>query len=211
MKIYSIGRDIDCNIVIDDRTDVVSRRHATLHVSPWGKMSIVDHSHNGTYVNGIRINSNVPVPVSRKDNISFAHIARLDWNMVSRVYNPFLYVGAALIALLLLFLIIWSVKALITPSGLDGPKPVVMTSEQMKHQQDSIRDATVKQITAEQERRRVNDSIETVIAAQKVKEKMDSLKRVKSNTPSKPKSGTKKAATPSEKVGETITTTRKDF
>ena len=33
MKIYSIGRDINCNIVIDDNTDVISRRHATLNVS----------------------------------------------------------------------------------------------------------------------------------------------------------------------------------
>ena len=80
MKIYSIGRDINCNIVIDDNTDVISRRHATLNVSSSGKMTIVDQSHNGTYVNGIRIASNVPVPVTRKDNVSFAHVARLDWN-----------------------------------------------------------------------------------------------------------------------------------
>ena len=82
MKVYSIGRDVACNIVINDNSDVISRRHAILNVSPSGKMTIVDQSHNGTYVNGIRISSNVPVPVTRKDNISFAHVARLDWNQI---------------------------------------------------------------------------------------------------------------------------------
>ena len=82
MKVYSIGREVGCDIRIDDRTDVISRRHAILNVMPFGKMTIVDQSHNGTYVNGIRIASNVPVPVTRKDNISFAHVARLDWNLI---------------------------------------------------------------------------------------------------------------------------------
>ncbi len=84
MKVYSIGREHGCDILINDNTDVISRRHAVLNVSPSGKMTIVDQSHNGTYVNGIRISPNVPVPVTRKDNISFAHVARLDWNMVPK-------------------------------------------------------------------------------------------------------------------------------
>ena len=82
MKVYSIGREVGCDIVINDNSDVISRRHATLNVSPTGKMTIVDLSHNGTYVNGIRIAQNVPVPVTRKDNLSFAHVARLDWSLV---------------------------------------------------------------------------------------------------------------------------------
>jgi len=82
MKAYSIGRETGCNIVINDSTDVISRRHATLNVYSNGKMTITDLSHNGTYVNGIRISQNVPVPVTRKDTISFAHVARLDWNQV---------------------------------------------------------------------------------------------------------------------------------
>lgn len=69
MKVYSIGREHGCDILINDNTDVISRRHAVLNVSPSGKMTIVDQSHNGTYVNGIRISPNVPVPVTRKDNI----------------------------------------------------------------------------------------------------------------------------------------------
>lgn len=82
MKTYSIGRDPECDIVINDATDVISRRHAILNIAPSGKMTIVDQSTNGTYVNGIRISSNVPVPVTRKDTVSFAHVAKMDWGQV---------------------------------------------------------------------------------------------------------------------------------
>ena len=82
MKALSIGRDQGCDIVINDSTDVISRRHAILNISSSGKITIVDQSRNGTYVNGIRISQNVPVPVTRKDMISFAHVAKLDWNAV---------------------------------------------------------------------------------------------------------------------------------
>lgn len=100
MKVYSIGREHGCDIFINDNTDVISRRHAVLNVSPSGKMTIVDQSHNGTYVNGIRISPNVPVPVTRKDNISFAHVARLDWNMVPKSNSAILrYVVIGVVAL----------------------------------------------------------------------------------------------------------------
>ena len=51
MKVYSIGREGGCDIVLNDPSDVISRRHAVLNVSPSGKMTIVDQSTNGTYVN----------------------------------------------------------------------------------------------------------------------------------------------------------------
>ena len=102
MKVYSIGREHGCDIFINDNTDVISRRHAVLNVSPSGKMTIVDQSHNGTYVNGIRISPNVPVPVTRKDNISFAHVARLDWNMVPKSNSSILkYVVIGFVARIL--------------------------------------------------------------------------------------------------------------
>ncbi len=100
MKAYSIGREAGCDIVINDRTDVISRRHAVLNVMSSGKMTIIDSSSNGTYVNGIRISPNVPVPVTRKDNISFAHVARLDWNLVPRPKTYYLaWSVAAILAL----------------------------------------------------------------------------------------------------------------
>jgi len=102
MKVYSIGREVGCDIVINDNTDVISRRHAILNVLPSGKMTIVDQSHNGTYVNGIKISPNVPVPVTRKDNVSFAHVARLDWNLVPKPKGITQYVIFGLIAMALL-------------------------------------------------------------------------------------------------------------
>ena len=81
MKSYSIGREESCNIIVNDPTQMVSRRHATLNVDG-RKMSIVDTSSNGTYINGIRISSGTPVPVTRKDKVSFAQVAELDWRCV---------------------------------------------------------------------------------------------------------------------------------
>lgn len=92
MKALSIGREQGCDIVINDRTDVISRRHAILNISSSGKITIVDQSRNGTYVNGIRISQNVPVPVTRKDIISFAHVAKLDWNAVPKSNSTMRYV-----------------------------------------------------------------------------------------------------------------------
>lgn len=98
-KVYSIGRETGCDIVINDTTDATSRRHATLTVMPSGKMTITDQSRNGTYVNGIKISPNVAVPVTRKDNISFAHVYRLDWNLIPKPVGIKQYVIYSLLAL----------------------------------------------------------------------------------------------------------------
>ena len=99
MKVYSIGREAGCDIVINDNSDATSRRHATLTVMPSGKMTITDQSRNGTYVNGIKISPNVAVPVTRKDNISFAHVYRLDWNQIPKPVSIIQYAIYGLIAL----------------------------------------------------------------------------------------------------------------
>lgn len=101
MKAYSIGREANCDIVIYDSTDVVSRRHAVLNVYPSGKMYIVDQSRNGTYVNGIRITPNVQVPVTRKDIVSFAHVVKLDWNQVPAA-NLWMRIAAWVVGVILL-------------------------------------------------------------------------------------------------------------
>ena len=100
MKSYSIGRDTACDIVLTDNTDVISRRHAVLTVTSAGKMTITDQSTNGTYVNGIKITPNTPVPVTRKDTVSFAHIVTLDWNLIPRSkVGLFCIIGAVLLAI----------------------------------------------------------------------------------------------------------------
>lgn len=81
MKSYTIGREETCSIVIPDSSQMVSRLHATLNVDG-GKMTITDSSSNGTYINGIRISSGIPVPVTRKDVVTFAQVAELDWKLI---------------------------------------------------------------------------------------------------------------------------------
>ena len=104
MKSYTIGRDKACDIVLNDHSDVISRRHAVLTVSSSGKMTITDQSTNGTYINGQRISSDVPVPVTRKDSISFAHVTTFDWNIIPKSNKWVTYLliglGVALIAAL---------------------------------------------------------------------------------------------------------------
>lgn len=101
MKSYSIGRDESSNIIVSDPTQMVSRHHATLNVNG-RKMTIVDSSTNGTYINGIRISPGTPVPVTRKDVISFAQVAELDWKCIPNESTRNIGIIAAAMAAILL-------------------------------------------------------------------------------------------------------------
>ena len=179
MKVYSIGREVGCDIVINDNSDVISRRHATLNVASSGKMTIVDLSHNGTYVNGIRISQNVPVPVTRKDNISFAHVARLDWNLIPNSGATIVrWVLLGVLALLIVIGGVWGISVLNgngsasddTPSA-----PVAVDSTALKKEKEMI----------EEMEKQKKDSMEKHI--------QDSLSRLKSKNAGR--SATKKADT----------------
>lgn len=100
MKIITIGRSTDCDIVFPD--NVISRRHALLKIYATGKMEIVDVGQNGTYINGIRLTPNKAYPVTRKDVISFAHIRQLEWSGIPNPYRYYRYGLWAVLALLLL-------------------------------------------------------------------------------------------------------------
>lgn len=107
MKTITIGRGDGCNIYIDDES--MSRRHAIIKIPTFGEMEIVDMSKNGTSVNGIRLRPNVPFPVSRKDVVTFADVAQLDW---AKVPDPLKYyklgvliVGGLIVLLLAIFLV----------------------------------------------------------------------------------------------------------
>ena len=142
MKVYSIGRDLACDIIIDDNTDVISRRHATLNVESSGKMTIVDLSHNGTYVNGIRINQNVPVPVTRNDTVSFAHVAQLDWNQIPNTQGVIIrYVLIALLAVLLIGGAIWGYTSFMSkPVSAPDPTPVTVDSAALKKEEQKMKE-----------------------------------------------------------------------
>lgn len=170
MKTYSIGRDVNCDIVIGDSTDVVSRRHALINVTPTGKMTIIDQSTNGTYVNGIRISQNVPVPVTRKDTISFAHVAKLDWSMVPSGFMSMrylLYVAIGVVAIAI------GIVAFTTLRGNDTGNDVVtpVDSTLIKAKEDSIMKAKTDSLQ--------KDSIEKEALKQKEKEANDDKKKKK--------------------------------
>lgn len=80
-KVYTIGRDPQSDIVINDSSDVVSRLHATIRIEG-SKMFLIDQSQNGTYVNGMRMSANEEIPVTMEDTISFANVAELDWALL---------------------------------------------------------------------------------------------------------------------------------
>ena len=113
MKVYSIGRNEDCTIVLDN--PMVSRRHALLKVHASGKMELVSLGTNGTFVNGNKLKPNAPYTVKRSDVVSFAHAKQLDWDLVE---NPIwwlkyaLYGLAAIIVLGLAYAMIdhWLIK-----------------------------------------------------------------------------------------------------
>lgn len=128
MKTISIGRDENCDIVITDRTNVVSRRHAVITIDNSGKMTITDHSSNGTYINGIKMSENVAVPITRKDAISFAHVFELDWNMVPNVRsrNIKIILGSAVAIVTAVILLI-----LLGHDKVEPVKPVQHETEQV--------------------------------------------------------------------------------
>lgn len=99
MKSYTIGREETCSIVIPDSSQMVSRLHATLNVDG-SKMTITDSSSNGTYINGIRISSGTPVPVTRADVVTFAQVAELDWKQIPNTGLRTLWITLATVVVL---------------------------------------------------------------------------------------------------------------
>lgn len=177
MKTYSIGRDLNCDIVINDSTDVISRRHALLNVTPSGKMTLIDQSSNGTYVNGIRISPNVPVPVTRKDIISLAHVAKLDWNQVPKSNQWIKYLIGGIIAVGVILAIIIGMKALKGDSS-DNPGQQTTTEvpdSTLLKQKETARLDSIKNVERQ-------DSIKKATE----KEVKDSINAKKAVTPKKP-------------------------
>lgn len=81
-----IGRGNDCDIVIPDNKDNVSRHHMVITIDFLGKMKISDTSSNGTFINGIRMLKGATLPVKRSDNIRLGAEWNFDW---STLQDPF--------------------------------------------------------------------------------------------------------------------------
>ncbi len=64
----SIGRDKDCNIVLNH--EKISRLHCMVFAAPEGSYQVMDYSSNGTYVNGTLIQKGVPFHAVSGQNIA---------------------------------------------------------------------------------------------------------------------------------------------
>ena len=177
MKALSIGREQGCDIVINDSTDVISRRHAILNISSSGKITIVDQSRNGTYVNGIRISQNVPVPVTRKDIISFAHVAKLDWNAVPKSNSTMSYIIMGIVGVLVITCGLFAYQYM-KPGDSDSNKGEVTVTDTIANKKEEVKkdSSSIKKEPKEL----AKDSV--VNKKQKSKEK-EKKKKVEEKTP----------------------------
>lgn len=177
MKALSIGREQGCDIVINDSTDVISRRHAILNISSSGKITIVDQSRNGTYVNGIRISQNVPVPVTRKDIISFAHVAKLDWNAVPKSNSTMSYIIMGIVGVLVITCGLFAYQYMM-PGDSDSNKGEVTVTDTIANKKEEVKKDSTS--IKKEPKELAKDSV--VNKKQKSKEK-EKKKKVEEKTP----------------------------
>ena len=177
MKALSIGREQGCDIVINDSTDVISRRHAILNISSSGKITIVDQSRNGTYANGIRISQNVPVPVTRKDIISFAHVAKLDWNAVPKSNSTMSYIIMGIVGVLVITCGLFAYQYM-KPGDSDSNKGEVTVTDTIANKKEEVKKDSTS--IKKEPKELAKDSV--VNKKQKSKEK-EKKKKVEEKTP----------------------------
>lgn len=118
MTIITIGRGPENKILIDEPE--ISRLHAMVKVDSFGKLWIIDKSSNGTYINGIKIARDVSVPVSRKDDVSFAKVRHLDW---TRIPDPAKKIKIGALAVLGLIALV-AILSIVIPMFKSSPAPV---------------------------------------------------------------------------------------
>ena len=119
MKVITIGRDPSCNIVINDPK--ISRRHAIIRVSDFGKIEVVDLSTNGTSVNGNPLRKNVPYPVTRNNQVTFAGVSKLNWDEVPNPFKLYKWIAIGIAGLIALAI---AITAIVNAVGSD-PDPVI--------------------------------------------------------------------------------------
>lgn len=104
MRTLKIGRSEDCQIILEDPQNLISRTHAILRFYPMGTIEIVPMGANKTYINGKEAKNGKAWKVSRKDVISFAHVKDLDWGKVPNPYaKTYKTIASAVLAILFLF------------------------------------------------------------------------------------------------------------
>lgn len=167
-KMYTIGREEGCDIVIPDNSDVISRLHATLRIESENKIYITDQSRNGTYVNGMKISSNVEVPVTRKDVISFAHIVDFDWSLIPKQRSKYFKYAIIVLPLIIVvglvaFYAIISNESTSTPSSVmenrqeTNNEPIKLDTIEQKDTTEAEPEKPIKVKTPRAEKK--NDSV----------------------------------------------------
>ena len=190
MKILTIGRGENCHIVYDN--PLVSRQHAILIIHPSGKMEIKDQSTNGTSINGAPIRKEKPYKVTRKDVVTFAGVAQLDWKQVPDPLKPYKIAGLCCLAVL----VVWGAVSLIPrPAPDDESHQVVTVSteqpvvdpnetpaepEDIGKQVDSLKQDRQKKLEAErkkaEDKARIEKAKRDSIAAEKKRQEEEKKK-----------------------------------
>lgn len=101
MRKVVIGRGHECDVIVDDVTDVVSRRQAVIAFTPLGRMTIYDLSTNGTYVNGVRVPKPSGYPLKRTDKVNFGSVCEFDLNRVKDPYRGMKIIIAAIFVVMI--------------------------------------------------------------------------------------------------------------
>lgn len=84
-KRVSFGRDQSCDVIVEERYDDVSRRHAVVF-QEGSRLMLEDNSANGTFINGQKIN-NACREIKAGDNISLGKFYTLSWNDINRFFQ----------------------------------------------------------------------------------------------------------------------------
>lgn len=178
--IYSIGRDPGCDIYLYDDKKVISRNHAVLKIGKGGKYFISDQSMNGTYINGIRIASGVQVPVTRKDVITFAHVAELDWSQIPNPRAKMWKIG--LLVLLLLVIAgcgVLAYKKLVNPRPADVVLPASTAQDGSETNADGQKENAEEAVDKDKEQ----EYIEWEKRLKEEERKLNDAKKNKSESP----------------------------
>lgn len=142
MKKITIGRGRECDLRLSDSTDRISRRQAIITFSPLGKMMIYDTSSNGTFVNGEPVVKPEGKPIKRGDNVNFAHLADLDWNLVKNPYRKmwnFIFLILAVLLIAGVGLMVWSLCLVDKKVKVEEQKEVIVPADSIAPVNDSLK------------------------------------------------------------------------
>lgn len=135
MKIITIGRNPDCNIVLDD--NMISRRHALIKIYATGKYELVSSGGNGTNVNGNLVTPNQPYPLKRGDSVTFAHKANLDWSLVPDPLKPF-RIGAVIVGCIVFLAVVCLVVVKLLPEKQEDLEEITVDAIDSPKQDDTV-------------------------------------------------------------------------